>query len=61
MFTLFTFIILALSPEELLSKVDSVAIFPHSIGVMEETIITTTGKKRTFLSLIHISEPTRRS
>ena len=48
MFTLFTFIILALSPEELLSKVDSVAIFPHSIGVMEETIITTTGKKRTF-------------
>ncbi|HHE04647.1 MAG TPA: outer membrane lipoprotein-sorting protein [candidate division WOR-3 bacterium] len=48
MFALFTFIVLTLSPQELLTKVDSVATTPHSIGIMEQTIITTTGKRRTF-------------
>jgi len=48
MLTFLTFIILSLTPKEVLTKVDSVASYPHSIGVMEQTIVTTSGKKRTF-------------
>ncbi|MCD6246397.1 outer membrane lipoprotein-sorting protein [candidate division WOR-3 bacterium] len=40
--------IIALSPMELLTKVDSVSTFPQSSGIMEQTITTTTGHKRTF-------------
>ncbi len=38
----------ALTPTEVLQKVDSVATVPHSVGILEETIVTTSGSKRTF-------------
>ena len=44
---LFIFAI-SITGEELLSKIDSVSRYPHSIGMFEQTIITTSGKKRTF-------------
>lgn len=40
--------LISLTPQELLDKVDSVSNIPKSIGTMEETIVTTSGKKRTF-------------
>ena len=48
MFNVLVFAILSLSANEVLMKVDSVANVPHSIGLMEETITTTSGRKRTF-------------
>ncbi len=38
----------ALTPTEMLQKVDSVSTVPHSVGIVEETIVTTSGSERTF-------------
>ncbi len=48
MIVLLTFLLVSLSPHELLMKVDSVSRTPQSQGLLEETILTTSGNKRTF-------------
>jgi len=42
------FILICITPLELITKVDSVSPYPYSSGITEETIITTSNKERTF-------------
>ncbi len=40
--------IIAITPIDLLTKIDSASTFPQSSGIMEQTIVTSTGRQRTF-------------